>query len=151
MVVEPVLPLAANVARGILRDAVAAKWETRWESSTGYRQTKILFQVPSRIKANKLIRYGKREVGQAVRYITGFAFLRNHQAKMDYGSKLCRLCEKETETSWHIMADCEALHRLRLKHFQDNFLSDPMTWEPSELIGFLREPQVRELEETLDQ
>jgi ribonuclease HI len=89
---EPALPLAANVVRGILRDAVTAKWEKKWRATVGkYRQTRILFPVPCARRTNKLIRYGKREVGQAVRYITGFTFLRRHQSLIDERNSTCRL------------------------------------------------------------
>jgi ribonuclease HI len=151
MVAEPVLPLAANVVRGILRDAVAAKWEKKWNSTRKYRQTRIFFPVPCARRANKLIKYGKREVGQAVRYITGFAFLRRHQSLIDRRNSTCRLCGMDPESSWHIMADCEAIHVIRLASFKLSFNSDPMVWEPKELISLLRQPRVRELEDMLDE
>ena len=60
----------------------------------------------------------------------------------------CRLCEDGREDSEHIITECDALWKIRSDAFGKPFLDFPPAWTPSELIQFLRNPKVKNLEST---
>jgi ribonuclease HI len=145
---EPMVPLPmAEINREIDKE-LYSQWNERWKSLGTCRQTRIFFPETCEKHSRQLIKRGKMELGTAIRHITGHCFLRRHQSLMGAADSICRLCGDDKETSFHIVGVCEALAQTRAKHFNRHLLDEPCDWEVDQLLGFLREPQVAELEGT---
>jgi hypothetical protein len=60
----------------------------------------------------------------------------------------CRLCLEESETALHIMCECPAIARIRLKHFDKGCLSptelEVLKLKPKKILDFLRAIKLEE-------
>jgi hypothetical protein len=59
----------------------------------------------------------------------------------------CRLCLEESETAQHIMCECPAIARIRLKHFDEGYLSpnEVKVIKPKEILNFIRAIKLEEV------
>ena len=78
--------------------------------------------------------------------VTGHAFLGYHnylvaKDREEGATPICTLCKKEEsrQTSWHILANCEALMELRMHSFGHPFLQSLYDIKKVELVLFLSE------------
>ena len=84
-------------------------------------------------------------ISQLVRFLTGHAFLKRHNAVVFHGISppprdiSCRLCEDlySEETPHHIITECEALHFWRLENLGAHILEEYPQWKSSDLIKYL--------------
>ena len=70
------------------------------------------------------------------RLLTGHDFLRKHEAitSEELQSNVCRLCKVDTESSWHILMECDALGAKRFNALNQHRLADP----PDKFSNFIR-------------
>ena len=147
---EKIIPASKSWFKQRIEQEMCAKWIWKWQGSSHFRQTKIFFKSPCKIKAKQLLISGRDKFGTALRWISGHNFLRRHNNlvdKVNYPSPVCRLCNLEEETSSHVIMDCEALGQLRAKVFGKHLLTELDTWKVKDLLKFLDYPRVARMEE----
>ena len=76
--------------------------------------------------------------------ITGHNFLKRHDSLVNKDDdNECRLCLEDTETSFHIVAECPALAEPRLRTFGTLFLKqNALQWSSKEIASFIREASI---------
>ena len=125
------------------------------------RQTKYFYKSTDKSKTKSLLVYGKEATSRFVRFITGHAFLRKHNAYVKYGRKpnqtlpfdeiKCRMCGKSTEEPAHIIRECEAFFAERYEVFGCLEWHSDTEWKVDQMMKFLAMPRVTNLEEEQDQ
>ena len=147
------LPLSKTIVRSQIRTRIDQAWNTRWQDGLDCRQTKLFFPSPDKNKSYAITKMSRLTFGQITRFITGHNFLRRHEQIVHpdpFTSKLCRLCENEEETAWHIVAECDCLHKIRGEIFGQYFLVEEGPWKVSQLKTFLNHPDVNWIEDLPD-
>ena len=90
-------------------------------------------------------------MSKITRFITGHNFMMRHRNVIDNTlDSTCRLCSAGEETSFHIIANCDALWRHRNDIMGHCYLEDSFDWTPHQIIKYITKPQIAELEETSD-
>ena len=120
-------------------------WTSRWQRSSACRQSKYFLAVPSKRESQYILNQCREIVGRLVRYLTGHAFLKRHNAVVFHGISpppgdiTCRLCEEpfSEETPHHIITECEALHFWRHEILGAHILEEYPQWKSSTLEKFL--------------
>ena len=147
---EPWLPLPTTFFKKAIKKLIDFHWTARWQNNKACRQTKLFFQKPNSKITKQIIQRSKHTYGKAVRWLTGHCFLNRHNNLLDPFNNpdpLCRHCQEEDETPWHIIARCGAFQHLRLQHFNLHELPDNFEWEGQDLINFLKHPSVNLMED----
>jgi ribonuclease HI len=153
------MPLARSAIHKQLEMKTTAAWQKEWDQySPKARQSRYFLEGPRGGIWKDLSTQERSTVGRCVRFITGHAFLRKHEAVEDENTRYptadtrCRLCfeEDSEETPHHLITDCPALRQLRM----DNFdlrpeLDEYPKWEARNLAGFVDDRKIRELELSL--
>ena len=121
------------------------------------RQTKYFFKEGSKAKANALMKYGKQSASRFVRFTTGHAFLRKHNAYVKHKKKpgqilpfdemKCRHCGTVVEEPVHIITECEAFMAERYEEFNCLEWQQDTEWDISQMMRFLEKTRVTNLEE----
>lgn len=149
--VEPMVPIAANVYKNLIRKSMLTQWKLYWQNLPECRQTKIFFPEPAHWKTKFLLNLDRPLLGRILRYCLGHNFLSRHNYLLSYGSTItpnCRFCDEDVETSWHIICQCSSFNDLRMKHFKRHIMNETNPhWEPYQLVGFLSEQRIVDLEE----
>ena len=85
----------------------------------------------------------RKELGLLIQLCTGHNYLNYHQhlVYQELEDDLCRLCLEDTEDSWHLLAECPVLGRIRrevmgYEIFVHNVHALP--WEPKLFLTLLR-------------
>ena len=142
-------PIPLSHVKQITRERSLTTWNSQWDNSPYYRQTKIFFPKVDPTKNGHLLRLNRVDFGRAIRWLTGHCFLLRHNHLLNpiqYPDPTCRLCGWEQETSSHIICECEALCHTRFFHFQECIL--PMAPIPiiKQLTNFLSNPEISDLQ-----
>ena len=120
-------------------------WLHEWHRSLDYRQTKLWFDSCDEKKTRKLLKYGRCKLGMAVQWITGFCNLMRHKhLKSRDINPLCRRCELEEETPFHLSFQCPALVNSRFKCFE-TWNDEYAEWTPERLFKFIECSRSEEL------
>ena len=91
-----------------------------------------------------LFRLDRGDASRIVQFVTGHNYLHYQQKKCGkVDSSLCRLCDSDDETAWHILTMCPAIMHSRTK----NFLTYEVTALPHirPLNEFLKLPTISRL------
>ena len=84
----------------------------------------------------------------AVRHLTGHSFLRKHNKLIgETEHEECRLCLEDEESSWHILAECPALTRQRMRYLKLGTLAAVSKWNARHIIAMLKIQEVTDLEQ----
>ena len=113
----------------VIECMINEEWLKLWEKDPACRQAKYFIMEPSTVRARLLLQNDRETLGRLVRYLTGHAFLRVHNAIVltglnpPPGDNSCRLCEDKVmkETPHHIITECERLWQWRLGVFGATF------------------------------
>ena len=141
-----VIPQPNSWAKMLLKKETYEQWASRWYQCKIGRQTKIWF--PSlNIKGSKILASLPRaDLGLAIQMLSGHNRLNRHENLCNPEvSPLCRKCGEEEESSWHVIALCPALVHRRGQSFKKYFLEDPPDWKAAQLLDFLKNEKVAEL------
>ena len=130
-----------------VENMILRKWTYRWQQFDDCRQSKYFWGSPSKSKSQCIISFPRETVSRAVRYLTGHAFLRRHNAIVEqgvsppWGDVSCRLCEDPDmdETPHHLITECEALHFWRHETLGAHILDEFPRWKTRNLIKFIRD------------
>jgi hypothetical protein len=95
----------------------------------------------------KILKLTKTEIETLTGILTRHCELRYHMHRL--GKSLedtCRLCMEESETAQHVICECPAAARIRLKRLGKGFMS-PQTvkrLKPKRILGFLKAVKLEE-------
>ena len=145
----------ATIKRKI-KEKIDSLWAKEWMSNPDFaRQTKYFFKKADPGKTKALLKFGKEATSRFIRFITGHGFLRKQNAYVAHGTNegipyeetKCRMCGEAKEEPAHIIRECEAFCQERLEAF--NFLEwhPDMEWTVNQMMRFLNNPRVRNLED----
>ena len=94
-----------------------------------------------------------------MRFLTGHAFLRKHNAYVKYKKKpnqvipfdevKCRMCEISNEEPAHIFKECEAFSVERIEEFGCLEWHTDREWSVDQMMRFLNRTRVRDLEDKI--
>ena len=129
----------------VIDELTFTEWSKRWENQPGHRQSKYFLQGPSKSRSIKFMELSREILGRIVRFLTGHAFLKRHNAIVaqgvcpPVGDVSCRICEDPImeETPYHLITECEALCFWRSETMQQYITDEIPVWEPQGLIKFL--------------
>ena len=133
---------------------IKKEWEQSWHNDPTCRQTKYFINGPSKVRALLLLQSPRECLGRMVRFITGHAFLRHHNAIVlqginpPLGDNSCRLCEDSImdETPHHIITECDRLCNWRATTLGAYVLEEFPEWDPKSLNKFLSRKEIILLE-----
>ena len=137
---ERPITVPASYWRSALKEAIEHQWSERFQKLPGLRQSKLWFGPVDRNKSKQLLQLKRHELGEAIHVLTGHVHLRYHDHFVDKSaSPICRLCGAEDETSFHLVAECDALNVKRFDIFE-TLHSDEIQahWTVGSLIRFIR-------------
>ena len=78
-----------------------------------------------------------------IRAITGHNFLGQHQNRINPEiSKVCRFCEQDEESFYHLLTSCDSLSQLQNDIFMDKPHPDDNSWSIFKLKNFILEPTI---------
>ena len=78
-----------------------------------------------------------------VRAKSGHNFLGKHQNRIDPEiSKVCRFCEQEEETFYHLLTECEPLTLIHKNIYLDKAHPTDNSWSISKLKTFILDPKI---------
>jgi hypothetical protein len=96
-------------------------WQSEWESITDkYRQTKLFASIINTdISYRKFVfNLGTEKLHKLVEWMTGHGHFNYHLINMGVGEEiLCRKCQCETETAYHVLLECESTEAIRFEQF----------------------------------
>ena len=156
--IDVVMPLAPATMKRNIQERINKLWTQEWMANPDWcRQTKYFFKEGSKAKANALMKYGKQSASRFIRFTTGHAFLRKHNAYVKHKKKpgqilpfdemKCRHCGTVVEEPVHIITECEAFMAERYEEFNCLEWQDDTEWEISQMMRFLEKFRVTNLEE----
>ena len=121
------------------------KWSKDWKSYNAARQTKIWFPEPDSKKSQELLKRSRSNLSRLVQFLTGHNMLKRHrniQKGID-DPESCRLCLEEEESSFHVIAECNAMQSYRTEIFHTlNNLPNPPVWTIQQVEDFLKKSPV---------
>ena len=140
-------PLAPQILlKRTVAEGVGRLWHGTWADLNECRQTKHWFPAPNTLVSAQLLRLGRHQLSAMVQLITGHNFLNRHRALLrEVEDPTCRLCLEDEESSWHIIAECPALARLRYSHWGQVMLTHTLQWSVKQVTSFLREASIGDL------
>ena len=142
-------------AIGLTKNYIASDfeiWENNlkaqaWRSASGMRQAKSMI-TPSSDRSNILTELSKKELRTITGLLTGHCPLRYHLHLMGKSQlNTCRFCNKELETSNHILCTCTELNELRYLHLGKTRLDnrDVGVIPPRKILSFIKAANLEEL------
>ena len=142
---ENIPQLSKRSMHSVIESMVRQEWKKSWDDLLSCRQTKYFVEGPSKARAMLLLQNSREVLGRLVRYITGHAFLRQHNAIVFHnlnpppGDNSCRMCEDSfhDETPHHLITECDRLCMWRNETLGGYVLDDFPNWDPRDLTKFL--------------
>ena len=104
--------------------------------------------VPERntVLSNFLLSQSRVNASLLTQFITGHNYLNYHRSLIDPAvDKTCRLCNTETEDSWHLLAKCGVLAMKSYETFLDNNLTKLP--HPKLVLNYIRTTEIVKLME----
>ena len=159
----PGIPLAIGVPyasamclRMRLRELVVAFWQIHWNEDPNFcRQTKHWFPKIDHNQSIKFCKFTRRQFTAIVQMVTGHNWLERHDFIVNYdtypeqheGTAICPHCCEDIESSQHIIGECPAFARIRLKHFGAVHITPPFTdIKPVVLMKYMRDLNIPQIE-----
>ncbi|MEM6804864.1 MAG: ribonuclease H family protein, partial [Bacteroidota bacterium] len=107
--------IPVSYVKGEVKKNLKHKWQREWRELHSCRQTKMFFpNLPTKQTTRAIMKLSKPLFSSVVRHTTGFSGLRYIESKIGSSEdKVCRLCNENDETSFHIIMECPRLNLLR--------------------------------------
>ena len=143
-------PLSSNHSLRVkLRKCVQKYWDYLWHTESPCRQTKLFFPHLDKKLSNNLTKCRRAIFSGSVQFITGHNFLAYHECLVENDSvvdetALCSFCDSDIEeTSYHILAECDAFAAARFSTWGKDILEPPFSnLTNQDIVAFLRETQI---------
>lgn len=113
---EPGVPLSVSRIKGRIHEMVMAESQKHWKGTPGMRHSKACLSNAKDKWTRELLALSRTGARSVTALLTGHGPFRKHLVKLgvDLTSTLCRFCEEEDESGWHILQECPAIWRQRL-------------------------------------
>lgn len=137
---EPACGIPRSLIGLELREWENGKNLAHWNSLRGLRQSKRLMGSTTG-QCGILVNRSKSQMRVLTGLLTGHGKLNYHLKKIGLtGDDTCRLCQEDTETSEHVLCECEALARTRLLSFGRPFIGagEVHQLDPEDILRFAR-------------
>ena len=130
----------------IIKNHTHDLWKKRYNKSIKSSTMEYLVPEIDTALSGQLMKMSRADLSIAIQYLTGHNFLLHHEKKMTTGedrrkflNSRCRLCNREEETTQHMIYNCDALAKKRAATLGAYFL-DPKTdcLEIQDVIEFLK-------------
>ena len=129
--VEIQLPIPKREIRNIIEANTKKIWQSKWKTQLKSKTMERLMPELDLSLASQIMKLSRNDMSIAVQYLTGHNFLLHHEKKMVKGedrklflNSKCRLCNREEETTEHMIFRCDALAMKRAATLGTYFL-DP--------------------------
>ena len=139
-------PLITNhTLRKELRMRIATYWSQVWDMDEPCRQTKLFFPYANKKLSNNITKCRRSVFSAVVQLITGHNFLARHECIVEYGKVIavlaeCQYCHNGEESSFHLIAECDAFAAARMAIWGVDTLTPPFTYlKNTDIVAFLRE------------
>ena len=112
------VPRALSHVKNEIHEFYRRLWGMRWKNLTTCRQTRLMLPKPTSTYAKYFLQCTRQEISWMVQFLSGHNYLKYHLFNTGRASTdKCRLCQAATESSWHLLTDCEPLMFLRFQIF----------------------------------
>ena len=153
---------SATAIRKELRKKVVKQWQHEWDNNHPCRQTKHFFPKIERNLAANFTDCNRKVFSAAIQLVTGHNWLNRHRSlarrprpeEMDSDDEtvaiidaLCRYCQEDEESSYHIFAKCPRYARVRREIFGSHELDQPFKFKPIQLFRFINDANMADLNE----
>ena len=144
--VNTALPLPKCVVKGKIKEHTTNIWKERYKNQIkSSTMDKLVPELNPHLSA-QLIKLSRNDLSLAVQYLSGHNFLLHHEKKMRSGTdrqqflnSKCRLCNREEETTQHMLFGCDALAVKRADTLGKYFIdSENDSLEIQDVIKFLK-------------
>ena len=149
------LPEFSNKAiRKALRERVVEFWDQMWINNDPHlcdypcRQTKHFFPEIARKRSVLLTSCSRKVFTEAVHVVTGHNFFNRHQHLVHAGTggenevyPMCRYCDEEEESSYHLVANCPQFVSIRREIFLTHQLTLPFDFSPVKLFKYIKKAE----------
>ena len=109
----PAIPLPVAAVKAQITKHFFSKWQKRWATSGGCRQTKIFYPAVDGRRLKKLSRMDRASLNLLMQAATGHALVGYHLSKWAGQDSQCKLCCEEEESIEHLYFKCPALELQR--------------------------------------
>jgi ribonuclease HI len=138
---------------GLIMNTLLAKlyedWAEEWQDDKTCRMTKQFIVKPDKEMSRHALNYSRSKMRRLLEIITGHNNLNYFQQKIDaLQTSLCRFCEEEDETFFHLVTECPCFIDSRVEIFQERIITGTRKWEMEKLIEFSHEAGIEEALDT---
>ena len=121
-------------------------WKERWGKQIKSKTMECLLPTLESDLPKQIMKLSRQDISIAIQYLSGHNFLLHHEKKMATGddrkkflNSKCRLCNREEETTEHMIFNCDALAEKRADSLGKYFLNPKKdTLNLTEVITFLK-------------
>jgi ribonuclease HI len=115
---EPFVGLSQGTIKTALNAYTKTKHQNEWRNEVGLRHSKLFIERVDPGWTKKIWKLSRNQLRIITGVFTGHFGVRSQLAKMGLSDDLdCRMCGEEDETMKHLLCECHALARLRMKTF----------------------------------
>ena len=125
------LPLPKSEVKNIIHAHTLKLWQERWKNLIKSSTLEYLMPTLQLELSAHIMKLSRHDMSLAVQYLSGHNFLLHHEKKMKSGearrqflNSRCRLCNREEETTQHMLFTCDALAMKRASTLGSHFI-DP--------------------------
>jgi hypothetical protein len=108
---EPVFGITKTTVRRSISAWIKLQHHIHWTNVAGHRQRKLMMGKPFQSLAAKVLQLSRTQIRAVTGLMTGHCNLRKHLHTMGIFKEnpVCRVCNEEEETTFHILFECEFL------------------------------------------
>lgn len=141
---EPCVGLSQGTIITAIKDHAKYQHQQEWKNLAGLRHAKLFIERVDSGWTKKLWKYSKRQLRIIMGVFTGHYGVKGLLAKMGLSDDTdCRMCGEEAETMEHILCECHALARQRMKEFGIGY-PKPKEFQTLPLVSIIRFMEVVE-------
>lgn len=144
---EPYCGIARSVATAAIRTRTLKDFKSWWDHTSGQRQAKLFITEFNAKFTTKMVSLSRSSIRIIVGLLTGHCRLRRHMSILGLTDEpLCRLCQIEEETPFHVLTECSALARKRFQLLGNDYpdAKSYMDEPPTKLIALIKGTRLEE-------